>query len=192
LIQKKPDLGMIINGTLAGLVAITAGCDAVSMTGALLIGGIAGVLAVLAVFMFEKIRVDDPVGALSVHLVNGVWGTLAYGLFATTAGSLSTVNGLFYGGGLGLLGIQAIGVLAVAAFVAVASTIGWYAIKVTIGLRVNAHEELEGLDVGEHGQISYELEEHHVADTDGSALSTFRETAKAMGRKMKPEPAMAQ
>ncbi|MBI3332106.1 ammonium transporter [Candidatus Peregrinibacteria bacterium] len=156
--QKKPDLGMIINGTLAGLVAITAPCDAVSMTGALVIGGVAGSLAVLAVFGFEKIRVDDPVGALAVHLTNGIWGTLAYGLFATQAGSLSTVDGLFYGGGVGLLGTQAIGVLAVGAFTAIASAVGWYAIKAVMGLRVSTTEELEGLDIGEHGMPAYDLQ----------------------------------
>src|SRR3989338_4343767 len=146
-LQKKPDLGMIINGTLAGLVAITAGCDAVSMVGALAIGGIAGVLAVLAVFGFEKLRVDDPVGALSVHLVNGVWGTLAVGLFATTAGSVFTgANGLFYGGGMALLTSQAMGVAVVGAFVVLGSSVAWLAIKAVMGLRVGAVEEMEGLD----------------------------------------------
>ncbi len=155
-IQKKPDLSMIINGTLAGLVAVTAGCDAVSMVGALTIGAIAGVLAVLSVFMFEKLRVDDPVGALSVHLMNGVWGTLAVGLFATTEGSVFTgANGLFYGGGTALLASQALGVVTVGAFVVVASSITWLAIKAVIGLRVGATEEMEGLDEGEHGMRGY-------------------------------------
>lgn len=159
-IQKKPDLSMIVNGTLGGLVAITAGCDAVSMVGAVTIGGIAGVLAVLSVFMFEKLRVDDPVGALSVHLMNGMWGTLAVGLFATTAGSVFTgANGLFYGGGTALLVTQVIGVAAVGVFVAIASSIVWFAIKAVIGLRVGAAEEREGLDVGEHGMPAYVFEE---------------------------------
>ena len=157
--QKKPDLGMIINGTLAGLVAVTAGCDAVSLAGALAIGAIAGSLAVFSVFMFEKLRVDDPVGALSVHLVNGVWGTLAVGLFATTEGSVFTgANGLLYGGGVGLLASQALGVAAVGGFVAIASAAAWFAIQAIIGLRVSAVEELEGLDVGEHAMPAYVLD----------------------------------
>lgn len=158
-LQKKPDLGMIINGTLAGLVAITAGTDGVSMLGALAIGGIAGVLAVLAVFGFERLKIDDPVGALSVHLVNGMWGTLAYGIFATSAGSIGTADGLLYGGGSALLVIQAQGVLAVGAFTTVASLVAWLAIKAIIGMRVSPAEELEGLDIGEHGMPAYELTE---------------------------------
>jgi len=156
-LQKKPDLSMIVNGTLAGLVAITAPCDAVSMIGALAIGGIAGVLAVVAVFTFERLKIDDPVGALSVHLVNGVWGTLAYGLFATSAGSLVAVDGLLYGGGLSLLRTQAIGVAAVAAFVVIASAISWAAIRAVFGLRVPVAEEVEGLDIGEHGMAAYDF-----------------------------------
>src|SRR3989344_4398509 len=157
-LQKKPDLGMIINGTLAGLVAITAPCDAVSMLGAIAIGGVAGVLVVLSVFAFERLRIDDPVGALSVHLVNGVWGTLAYGLFATSAGSIGTANGLFYGGGFSLLGTQAVGVGAVAAFTVAASGISWAVIRATIGLRVSTTEEIEGLDAGEHGMPAYDFD----------------------------------
>lgn len=169
-IQKKPDLGMIINGTLAGLVAITAGCDAVSMWGALAIGTISGILVVAASFAFEKMRIDDPVGALPVHLVNGIWGTLAYGLFATTAGSLSTVNGLFYGGGMTLLKTQAIGVTAIGVFVLVASTAAWLLIRMTVGLRVTATEELAGLDAGEHGMVAYEFMEAPVYMTDSSSI----------------------
>lgn len=156
-LQKKPDLSMIVNGTLAGLVAITAPCDAVSMIGALAIGGIAGVLAVLSVFAFERLKIDDPVGALSVHLVNGVWGTLAYGLFATSAGSLVAVDGLLYGGGFALLQTQAIGIAAVGAFVVVASGLSWAVIRAVVGLRVTAMEEVEGLDVGEHGMPAYDF-----------------------------------
>ncbi len=159
-LQKKPDLGMLVNGTLGGLVAITAGCDAVSMVGAVTIGGIAGVLAVLSVFMFEKLRVDDPVGALSVHLMNGMWGTLAVGLFATTTGSVFTgANGLFYGGGVSLLTSQAIGVVVVGGFVAIASSVTWFLIKAIIGLRVGAAEERAGLDEGEHGMSAYVFNE---------------------------------
>lgn len=154
--QKKPDLSMIINGTLAGLVAITASCDAVSMIGALAIGAVAGVLVVLSVFAFDKLRIDDPVGALSVHLMNGIWGTLAVGLFATTAGSVFTGgNGLFYGGGTSLLITQITGIAAVGGFVLVGSTIAWLLIKAIVGLRVSPSEELEGLDIGEHGMPAY-------------------------------------
>lgn len=181
-LQGKPDLSMIINGTLAGLVAITAPCDAVSMVGALAIGGIAGVLAVLAVFMFDKLRVDDPVGALAVHLVNGVWGTLAYGLFATSAGSLSTVNGLLYGGGWSLLITQAIGVGAVGAFTVLASAACWLLIKATIGLRVAPAEELLGLDIGEHGMPAYDFESD--AGRLSSTLSSFGGMAKNVAKKV--------
>ena len=155
-LQKKPDLGMIINGTLAGLVAVTAGCDVVSTTGAMAIGGIGGILAVLASFAFERLRVDDPVGATSVHLVNGVWGTLAVGLFATQSGSIGTLNGLFYGGGSALLVSQLIGVVAVAAFVLVTSTLAWLSIKSLMGLRVSPAEEIDGLDIHEHGNVAYD------------------------------------
>lgn len=180
-IQKKPDLGMIINGTLAGLVAITAPCDAVSMWGALAIGAISGVLVVAACFAFEKMRIDDPVGALPVHLVNGVWGTLAYGLFATSAGSLSTVDGLFYGGGMALLNVQAIGVATVAGFVLVASAASWLIIRMIIGLRVSVTEELAGLDTGEHGMTAYEFVELQPLTDSHSA------TVMASPRKIAPE-----
>ncbi|TSC97054.1 MAG: ammonium transporter, Amt family [Candidatus Peregrinibacteria bacterium Greene1014_49] len=153
---------------LTGLVAITAGCDAVSMWGALAIGAISGVLVVLASFAFERLRVDDPVGALPVHLVNGVWGTLAYGLFATSAGSLSTVDGLLYGGGFGLLKTQVLGVAAVGGFVLVASALAWGLIRMTVGMRVSATEELAGLDAGEHGMTAYEFEETSIFMTGSS------------------------
>jgi len=181
-LQGKPDLSMIINGTLAGLVAITAATDAVSMMGALAIGSVAGVLAVLSVFAFDKLRIDDPVGALSVHLVNGVWGTLAYGLFATSAGSLSTVNGLFYGGGMALFTTQAIGVTAVAGFTVVASTLCWLLIKATVGLRVAASEELVGLDMGEHGAPAYDLESD--AGKLSSTLTHLGTFAKGVAKKV--------
>jgi len=185
-LQKKPDLSMIVNGTLAGLVAITAGCDAASMVGAVAIGGIAGVLAVLAVFGLERLRVDDPVGALSVHLVNGVWGTLAVGIFATTEGSVFTGgNGLLYGGGFTLLSSQLLGVLAVGAFVAVASSAAWMLIRATMGLRVSAVEELEGLDVGEHGMPAY------VLDSD-SPLANDAAASAGMGMPMPAEGAFAE
>lgn len=156
LLQKKPDLSMILNGALAGLVAITAPCAFVSVGSAAVIGLIAGVLVVLAVFMFDKLKIDDPVGALSVHLVNGVWGTLAVGLFAVDKiTGTATGNGLFMGGGMKLLGAQAIGVVAVGAFTFIAALVIWYVIKLVLGLRVSREEEISGLDIGEHGAKAY-------------------------------------
>lgn len=156
LIQKKPDLSMILNGALAGLVAITAPCAFVSVGSSIVIGLIAGVLVVLAVLMFDKLQIDDPVGALSVHLVNGIWGTLAVGLFAVDKiTGTATGNGLFYGGGLKLLGAQAIGVLAVGAFTFILALVCWYVIKLVLGLRVSREEEISGLDIGEHGAKAY-------------------------------------
>lgn len=152
----KPDLAMTINGCLAGLVGITGSCAYVSVGASLLIGAVAGIIVVFAVLFFDRIKVDDPVGATSVHLVCGVFGTLCIGLFAKEGvTSLSVVNGLFYGGGFGQLGIEALGVIAVGAFVFLASGAVWLAIKATIGIRVSAAEEIEGLDIGEHGNIAY-------------------------------------
>jgi Amt family ammonium transporter len=144
----KPDLSMILNGTLAGLVAITAGCNAVSVGSSIVIGLIAGILVVYAVLFFDKVKIDDPVGALSVHLVNGVFGTLAVGLFATD-------GGLFTGGGAAKTLTQLIGIAATGAFVFGASLIVWFSIKATMGIRVSANEEIEGLDTGEHGMEAY-------------------------------------
>jgi len=150
----KPDLSMIINGCLAGLVAVTAPCAVVSPVGSVMIGLIAGILVVLAVYMFDKLHIDDPVGALSVHLVNGIWGTIAVGLFAVP-GYVADVEGLFYGGGAGQLVTQLIGVVSVAAFVAVGSLVVWTIIKATNGLRVSREEEIGGLDIGEMGIEGY-------------------------------------
>lgn len=156
IVIGKPDLGMTINGCLAGLVAITAGCAFVSLTSAIIIGAIAGVIVVFAVIIFDRLKLDDPVGALAVHLVNGIFGTLAVGLFAEDGiTGVSTGNGLFYGGGFELLGNQFIGVIAVGAFTFTASLIVWVAIKKTIGLRVSVKEEIEGLDIHEHGNQAY-------------------------------------
>jgi len=154
----KPDLGMTLNGGLAGLVAITAPCAFVSVGSAFLIGIIAGILVVLSVLFFDRIKVDDPVGAVSVHLTNGVWGTLSLGLFAdpSVCPAASVVKqGLFFGGGLAQFFAQLIGVLAVGAFVFGASIIGWSIIKGLVGLRVSEEEEFEGLDLGEHGNLAY-------------------------------------
>ncbi|MFA0814898.1 MAG: ammonium transporter [Anaerofustis sp.] len=145
---KKPDVSMTLNGALAGLVAITAGCDAVNPIGAALIGLIAGIVVVLAVEFFDKVvKIDDPVGAISVHGVCGALGTLLVGVFAVD-------GGLVYGGGFEFLGVQAIGVFSVMAYVAVAMTIIFFLIKKTIGLRVPAEEEIMGLDAAEHGLAS--------------------------------------
>jgi len=152
----KPDLGMILNGTLAGLVAITAPCAFVSVGSAVVIGLVAGVLVVFSVLMFDRFMIDDPVGALSVHLINGVWGTLALGLFAQKEITAGTVkDGLFFGGGLEHLVAPAIGVVAVGLFTMAAAGIAWGLIELAIGLRVSREEELEGLDFGEHGNRAY-------------------------------------
>jgi Amt family ammonium transporter len=156
IVIGKPDLGMSINGLLAGLVAITPCCAFVSVTSSLIIGAISGILVVLSVMFFDRIKLDDPVGAISVHLVHGVLGTLFVGLFAQDGvGGISTPNGLFFGGGFELLGVQALGVLSVGAFVFVSTTIIWLLIKYTMGMRVSKKEEIEGLDIGEHGNKGY-------------------------------------
>mgnify|MGYP000876036312 FL=1 len=155
-LQKKPDLSMIINGALAGLVAITAPCAFVSVKSAAVIGLMAGVLVVFAVIMFDKLKLDDPVGALSVHLVNGIFGTLAVGLFAQDKiTGTATGNGLFYGGGMKLLGAQTIGVLAVGAFTFIVAFAVWFVIKLVMGIKVSREEEIQGLDIGEHGMKGY-------------------------------------
>src|SRR3990172_5733433 len=151
----KPDLSMTLNSCLAGLVAITAPCAFVSVPSSLIIGLIAGVLVVGAVLFFDKIKVDDPVGAISVHLVCGVFGTLAVGLFAQDLIPNTTGNGLLFGGGTKLLVAQLVGVLAAGVFTFAISLIGWGLMKVTIGIRVSPEEEMEGLDVGEHGITAY-------------------------------------
>ena len=156
LLLGKPDLGMTINGCLAGLVAITGGCAYISIGNSLLIGAVAGVLVVFAVLFFDRVKVDDPVGATSVHLCCGVFGTLCVGLFAQEGvTTLSTRNGLFYGGGAGLLGTQLLGIAAVGAFVFAASLVLWWVLKKTMGIRVTREEEIAGLDIGEHGNHAY-------------------------------------
>lgn len=156
IILGKPDLGMTLNGCLAGLVAITAPCAFVSVGSSLIIGAIAGILVVLAVIFFDRAKIDDPVGALSVHLVNGVFGTLCVGLFAQDKlTGTATGNGLFYGGGVQLLGAQLAMAAATAVFVFIIALIAWMVIKAVIGLRVTLQEEIEGLDIGEHGNTAY-------------------------------------
>jgi Amt family ammonium transporter len=162
LLFKKPDLSMTLNGCLAGLVAITAPCAFVSVGGAFLIGIIAGAIVVLGVVFFDKLRIDDPVGALSVHLLNGIFGTLAVGLFAApSAPAMGGAPGshpglgLFYGGGLGQLTTQLIGVAASAAYVFPVALVVWLALKATMGIRVTEEEEVQGIDLGEHGMEAY-------------------------------------
>ncbi len=149
----KPDVSMTFNAALAGLVAITAGCDCVTPVGAFFIGAVAGILVVLSVEFFDNIaKIDDPVGAVSVHMVNGMWGTIAVGLFSN--GGDGVAAGLFYGGGLSQLGIQLLGIVTVAAYVLVVMFIIFKLIDKTVGLRVPAEVEIDGLDVHEHGLVS--------------------------------------
>jgi Amt family ammonium transporter len=168
ILLGKPDIGMTLNGCLAGLVGITASAAFTNAQCSLLIGAIAGVLVVFSVLFFDRIKVDDPVGATSVHLVCGIFGTLCVGLFTTT--DLSTTQaigpygvaavggptaGLFFGGGTKQLIAQIVGVLAVGAYVVPVSAICWFIIKALVGLRVSPQEEVEGLDIGEHGNEAY-------------------------------------
>jgi ammonium transporter, Amt family len=167
IIGGKPDLSMTLNGGLAGLVAITAPCAFVSVASSFIIGVIAGVLVVLAVLLFDRIHIDDPVGATSVHLVNGVFGTLCVGLFANPTvcpAAAAAKPGLLMGGGITQFMSQLYGVLGVGAFVFTVSIIGWWVIKQVVGLRVSREEELEGLDMGEHGNAAYP--DFHPAETE--------------------------
>lgn len=150
----KPDVSMCLNASLAGLVAITAGCADVDAIGAAVIGIVSGILIVVAVeFVDIKLKIDDPVGAFSVHGVNGMWGGLAVGLFATGNGQ-NGVTGLFYGGGFAQLGKQALGIVTIVAWTVVCMIIVFTIIKKTVGLRVTKDEEMKGLDICEHGLIS--------------------------------------
>ena len=151
----KPDVSMCLNASLAGLVAITAPCDVTDALGSTIIGAVAGVLVVFGVWLLDnKLHVDDPVGAVAVHCLNGIWGTLAVGLFATPSAPGSEIAGLFYGGGFKQLGLQALGVLTVGAWAAITIAITFLVIKATVGLRVSEEEEIVGLDSCEHGIAS--------------------------------------
>ena len=157
----KPDLSMIINGILAGLVGITAGCANVGYFPAVIIGAVAGVIVVYSVAFFDQMRIDDPVGAVSVHLVNGVWGTLAVGIF----------------GGVNIID-QIIGILAIGGFTVVFSVVVWMALKVTIGIRVDHEDELKGLDIAEHGMEAYSgfvKEADVLSGSNPSTISSARE-----------------
>ncbi|HPC95668.1 MAG TPA: ammonium transporter [Sedimentisphaerales bacterium] len=148
-VLKKPDISMTLNGALAGLVAITSPCDGVTPFGSIVIGGVGGVLVVLSVLFVDYVlKVDDPVGAVSVHAVNGAWGTLSYGLFAMD-------GGLFYGGGFKQLGVQLLGVAAAFVWAFGLGLVLFNILKHTVGIRVSAEEELKGLDIGEHGMEAY-------------------------------------
>ena len=164
----KPDLSMIINGVLAGLVGITAGCAGASYFGAVIIGLIAGIIVVFSVAFFDNIKIDDPVGATSVHLVCGIWGTLAVGLFDQT-------SGLFYSGSLAQLGAQILGILSIGGFTVLLSTIFWLALKATVGIRVHAEQEYEGLDIAEHGMEAYNgfLKEVGPASVGGTETGMY-------------------
>ena len=151
----KPDVAMTGNGLLAGLVGVTAGAWVVNGLGAIIIGLVAGVIVVFAVSFFDRIRIDDPVGAVSVHGVCGAFGTIAVGLFSATESEGVVKKGLFYGGGTDQLVSQLIGVVSIAAFVAVTSFVLFSVLKATVGLRVDDQEEIEGLDVHEHGFAGY-------------------------------------
>lgn len=158
----KPDLSMIINGILAGLVGVTAPCAFITVPASAIVGLIAGIIIVFAVGFFDRIKIDDPVGATSVHLVCGIWGTLAVGLFAVgpsdQPGALYSAGpaaGLFAGGGLNQLWIQFVGVMAVGGFTVLLTSIFWLVLKAILGIRVSEEEELLGLDIGEHGMEAY-------------------------------------
>ena len=163
----KPDPAMAGNGLLAGLVGITAGCGAVYNWAAVIIGLVAGVLVVFAVDFFDKVlKVDDPVGAIAVHGVCGAWGVIAVGLFSATEVEGFWKKGLFYGGGFDQLGPQLIGVVSIAAFVGITMAVIFFGIKATVGLRVSEQEEIEGLDVHEHGYSGYGEEVTFAGGTD--------------------------
>ena len=150
----KPDVSMCLNGSLAGLVGVTAGCDAVDALGSAIIGIVSGILVVVVVEVLDlKLHIDDPVGAVGVHLANGVWGTLAVGLLANPDAPAG-LEGLFYTGNFKLLGIQTLGIIAILAWTAVTMTLTFFIIKKTVGLRVSKEEEIKGLDSTEHGLAS--------------------------------------
>ena len=196
----KPDVSMCLNASLAGLVAITAPCDVTDALGAIIIGIVAGLLVVFGVWLLDyKLHVDDPVGAVAVHCLNGMWGTIAVGLFATesapgvkdllASGSMAG-TGLFYGGGFKLLGIQLVGFLSVAAWAAITMTLVFLAIKAIFGLRVTEEEEIIGLDAKEHGlETAYAGFVTNISGVSGRR-SELAETVKAMESTETPKAKM--
>jgi Amt family ammonium transporter len=171
----KPDFSFTVNGCLAGLVAITAPCAFVTPTASVIIGSIAGILVIEAVLMFDKLHVDDPVGATSVHLVNGIFGTLCVGIFGIKDLGGLPLNGLTNGGGFAQLWIQIKGVVAVGAFTFVVSMLVWYLLKLTLGVRVKAEDELGGLDKAEIGMEAYP----EASEIESLALAESNKTAAA-------------
>ncbi len=168
LLSSKPDLSLLINGVLSGLVAITAPCAFVNNFAAMIIGAIAGILVVFAVYLFDSIAIDDPVGAVSVHLINGIWGTLAVGLFADPqiSGSDGPGGGLFVTGNFEQFQNQLIGIVAVGFMCVVFSFIFWQALRLVFGLRVSPEDEIQGLDLSEHGMEAYsEFMDNNQADS---------------------------
>lgn len=174
----KPDVSMCLNASLAGLVAITAGCDVTDAFGAMVIGSVAGLLVCFGVWFLDyRLHVDDPVGAVAVHMLNGIWGTLAVGLFATTnAPGNESLVGLFYGGGIRLFGIQLLGFVSVAIWAAVGMAIVFAVIRIIFGLRVSEEEEIEGLDVKEHG-LSSAYAGFSIVDMTGAAMTVNENTS---------------
>ena len=154
LLYGKPDLSMTMNGALAGLVAVTAPCAFISPWAAIVIGMIGGVIVVFGVALLDRLKIDDPVGAVPVHGMNGVWGTIAVGIFGRKALGLAS-DGLLYGGGLKQLAVQTLGAVTASFFAVVVMGFVFYMIKITMGLRVTKDEEIRGLDIGEHGMESY-------------------------------------
>ena len=157
---KNTDLSMIINGVLSGLVSITASCAFVGMPSAVIIGAVAGTMVVFSVQFFDRLRIDDPVGAISVHLTCGIWGAIAVGIFSVGPGELypegaGPLAGVLFGGGANQLLIQFLGVAAVIGFTLLFSFACWMMIQITIGIRVSKEEEIDGLDISEHGMIAY-------------------------------------
>ena len=174
----KPDVSMCLNASLAGLVAITAGCDVTDALGSIIIGAVSGLLVCFGVWFLDyKLHIDDPVGAVAVHMVNGIWGTIAVGLFATTsAPGNDGIIGLFYGGGFKQLGLQLLGFVSVAAWTSVCMILVFLLIKAVFGLRVSEEEEIEGLDVKEHGLTSA-YAGFSIVDMTGSALLANENTS---------------
>lgn len=173
----KPDVSMCLNASLAGLVGITAGCDVMDCFGSAMVGVVSGLLVVFGVWLLDNVlHIDDPVGAVAVHMMNGIWGTLAVGLFATKTAPACEINGLFYGGGFHQLGLQCLAVISVAAWTAVTITITFFVIKKTIGLRASVEEETRGLDVTEHGLASSYADFMPVLNTNSIAVFTGETT----------------
>ena len=173
----KPDVSMCMNASLAGLVAITAPCDVTDAFGAIIIGAVAGLLVCFGVWLLDyKLHIDDPVGAVAVHMMNGIWGTIAVGLFATPDAPDSELTGLFYGGGFELLGKQLLGFVTVAAWAAVGMIIVFSIIKAIFGLRVSEEEEIEGLDITEHGLASA-YSGFSIVDLSGAVMSENENTS---------------